>query len=453
MTWRAEMREVVLALGLARAVRPRHVGVDQRDEVGVVRVEEVGRPRPVALVRKLERALDDVALGLDPDALAAEFASAHYRRTGPPGSSVPPRVRRRRDSPALVRPARGGRPGPLAVRCPHPRRAERPRRLQADARGAAGGAGGRRREGARVPDARARRLHGAQRRGDARRWPASGGRLRSLCRVQPKDPGAVAEARRCLDAGVNGIKLHPRAEEFTLSEPSVRELVAAAHEHKATVLIHAGRGIPALGQDTVRLSGEFPDARLILAHCAISDLAWLWRELPDHPNLFIDTAWWAPADVLATVRAVPARPHRVGERLALRPPARRRDADAADGAPGRAERRPAARGDGRADRAHARPRGPARPRPGARSGRAALRPAARARRHPPHDRDGARVRPRRLLPSRSRSPGSRARSATTPRRRRCAPPCSTCSTSSTSTWPRPTTAARSRRLRGCSCSR
>src|SRR3954467_12334027 len=44
----------------------------------------------------------------------------------------------------------------------------------------------------------------------------SGGRLRARCRVQPKDPGCVAEAQRCLDAGVNGIKLHPRAEQFTL---------------------------------------------------------------------------------------------------------------------------------------------------------------------------------------------------------------------------------------------
>ena len=85
----------------------------------------------------------------------------------------------------------------------------------------------------------------------------------------------------------------------------MRELVAAAHEHKATVLIHAGRGIPALGEDTVRLSGEFPEARIILAHCAISDLSWLWRELPDHPNLYIDTAWWAPADVLATFALCP----------------------------------------------------------------------------------------------------------------------------------------------------
>src|SRR3954462_10931592 len=131
------------------------------------------------------------------------------------------------------------------------------------------------------------------------------GTLRALCRVQPKDPGCVDEARRCLEAGVSGIKLHPRAEQFTLSETSVRELVAAAHEHEATVLIHAGRVIPALGQDTVRLSGEFPEARMILAHCAISDLSWLWRELPDHPNLYIDTAWWAPADVLAIFALCP----------------------------------------------------------------------------------------------------------------------------------------------------
>ena len=71
----------------------------------------------------------------------------------------------------------------------------------------------------------------------------------------------------------------------------------------------------------MRLSGEFPEARIILAHCAISDLSWLWRELPDHPNLYIDTAWWAPADVLATFALCPPEQHRVGERLALRPAA------------------------------------------------------------------------------------------------------------------------------------
>jgi hypothetical protein len=127
---------------------------------------------------------------------------------------------------------------------------------------------------------------------------SSGGRLGSFCRLDPRD-SPVAEARRCLDAGAVGIKLHPRAEQFGMDEPGVRDIVAVAHERRVPVLIHAGRGIPALGQNTVRLSAEFPDARFILAHAAISDLAWLWHVLGEHPNIFIDTAWWNPADHIA----------------------------------------------------------------------------------------------------------------------------------------------------------
>ena len=32
-----------------------------------------------------------------------------------------------------------------------------------------------------------------------------------------------------------------------MSEPGVREIIEVAHERKVPVLIHAGRGIPALG--------------------------------------------------------------------------------------------------------------------------------------------------------------------------------------------------------------
>ncbi|MEA2312360.1 MAG: uncharacterized protein QOE28_2328 [Solirubrobacteraceae bacterium] len=133
---------------------------------------------------------------------------------------------------------------------------------------------------------------------------ASDGRLVPYCRVNPHD-GALAEAERALDAGARGIKLHPRAEQFALGEPAVRDLIALAHERSLPVLIHAGRGIPALGRDTVRLSGEFTDAKLILAHAAISDLAWLWKVMPEHPNLFIDTAWWNPSDLLALFALAP----------------------------------------------------------------------------------------------------------------------------------------------------
>ena len=127
---------------------------------------------------------------------------------------------------------------------------------------------------------------------------AASDRLVAFCRLDPR-VNPAGEARRCLDAGAVGIKLHPRAEQFGMDEPGVREIIAVAHERKVPVLIHAGRGIPALGENTVRLSAEFPDARFILAHAAISDLAWLWHVLGDHPNVFIDTAWWNPADLIA----------------------------------------------------------------------------------------------------------------------------------------------------------
>jgi predicted TIM-barrel fold metal-dependent hydrolase len=132
----------------------------------------------------------------------------------------------------------------------------------------------------------------------------SGGLLVPFCRVNPHDD-ALREAERCLDLGARGIKLHPRAEQFTLDHPAVKQLAALANERRLPILIHAGRGIPALGLHAVQLAGEFSEARLILAHAAISDLSWIWRAAPDHPNLLFDTAWWMPSDLVALFSLVP----------------------------------------------------------------------------------------------------------------------------------------------------
>lgn len=133
---------------------------------------------------------------------------------------------------------------------------------------------------------------------------ASDGLLVPFCRVNPHEE-AVAEAERCLARGARGIKLHPRAERFTLDHPEVRRLIALADERRLPVLIHAGRGIPALGVHAVELAGQFPDARLILAHAGICDLSWIWRAAPDHPNLLFDTAWWMPSDLVSLFTLVP----------------------------------------------------------------------------------------------------------------------------------------------------
>ncbi len=134
---------------------------------------------------------------------------------------------------------------------------------------------------------------------------AAEGRLVAFCRVDPHDSDAVREIERALARGAAGIKLHPRAERFGLGDPAVRRILAVADERRLPVIVHAGRGIPSLGRDALELARAYPRAPLILAHAAIADLAWIWREAAGQRNLFFDTAWWNTADQLALFALIP----------------------------------------------------------------------------------------------------------------------------------------------------
>ena len=132
----------------------------------------------------------------------------------------------------------------------------------------------------------------------------SGGRLTPYCRVDPVRDG-LAELERAVTRGAAGLKLHPRAERFTLATPEVERLFAFADERRLPVIVHAGRGIPSLGADALALARRHEHAPVILAHAAIADLAWIWRQAADQPNLFFDTAWWNTADQLALFSLIP----------------------------------------------------------------------------------------------------------------------------------------------------
>ena len=133
----------------------------------------------------------------------------------------------------------------------------------------------------------------------------SGGRLTPFVRVDPNSDDPVGEARRVIDAGARGIKLHPRSDSFALPHPQVEALVAFAGERRLPVLFHAGRGIPALGEEVTRLARAHPGARLILAHAGISDLGLLSVVIGELPNVFFDTSWWQVSDMLALMAVVP----------------------------------------------------------------------------------------------------------------------------------------------------
>jgi predicted TIM-barrel fold metal-dependent hydrolase len=130
------------------------------------------------------------------------------------------------------------------------------------------------------------------------------GTLVPFARLDPR-VSAAADAEAALAAGAKGFKLHPRAEEFRLEHPSVDAIAAVAAEARAPVLVHAGAGVGSLGAAIVELADRHRSCPLILAHAGVSDLAWLGPVAAAHPNVFFDTSWWNPSDLIALFTAVP----------------------------------------------------------------------------------------------------------------------------------------------------
>lgn len=131
----------------------------------------------------------------------------------------------------------------------------------------------------------------------------SGGRLVPFVRLdltaQP-----LEEARRCLDHGARGIKLHPRAQAFALSDERLQPVFALACERSVPILIHGGRGLPPIAEDLEALVRRNEGVQLIVAHAGIADMAGLAGRLGGLRGVFFDTSVWSGLDLLDLYRQV-----------------------------------------------------------------------------------------------------------------------------------------------------
>jgi uncharacterized protein len=131
----------------------------------------------------------------------------------------------------------------------------------------------------------------------------SGGRMIPFVRLDlAEDP--IGEAKRILDRGGRGIKLHPRAQKFLLNDERLSPIFELAAERKVPILIHGGRGLPPIADDLARVADRYPEARLIVAHAGIADLAALADRLGGKAGVYFDTSVWSPLDLLGLYRLV-----------------------------------------------------------------------------------------------------------------------------------------------------
>jgi predicted TIM-barrel fold metal-dependent hydrolase len=114
----------------------------------------------------------------------------------------------------------------------------------------------------------------------------------------------LEEARRALDLGARGIKLHPRAQAFALDDERLGPIFALAVERSVPILIHGGRGLPPIAEHLEALVARNEGVHLIIAHAGIADMAGLAGRLGGIQGVFFDTSVWSAVDLLDLYRQV-----------------------------------------------------------------------------------------------------------------------------------------------------
>ena len=114
----------------------------------------------------------------------------------------------------------------------------------------------------------------------------------------------LEEAIRCLDAGARGIKLHPRAQRFSVADSRLEPIFELATERRVPILIHGGRGLPPISDHLASLIDRNPGVQVIIAHAGIADMAGLAGRLGGIPGVYFDTSVWGAIDLLDLFRQV-----------------------------------------------------------------------------------------------------------------------------------------------------
>jgi predicted TIM-barrel fold metal-dependent hydrolase len=99
----------------------------------------------------------------------------------------------------------------------------------------------------------------------------------------------------------SGIKIHPRANSWDLSDTNTVEIANAlfdyADRHELPVLIHTGYDDIDRADKFERFFAEYPHARITLAHCRPLDTT--ITLLKKYQNVYCDSAFVPPADICA----------------------------------------------------------------------------------------------------------------------------------------------------------
>lgn len=114
-------------------------------------------------------------------------------------------------------------------------------------------------------------------------------KLSGLCRVQPKaGKKAQKELTRCWKAGLKGVKIHPRSEDFVIED--CHEVFEAAHDLKCPVILHTENGPKNNPKSWQPLFKKYSEAIFILSHGGKDHYRAAAKIAGEMPNVYLDSS-------------------------------------------------------------------------------------------------------------------------------------------------------------------
>ncbi|MDR3497149.1 MAG: amidohydrolase family protein [Ancalomicrobiaceae bacterium] len=118
-------------------------------------------------------------------------------------------------------------------------------------------------------------------------------RLIPFCAVNPWQPDAAAEVRRCVvDWGFKGLKLHPALNGFHLSDPGLCDpLFRVAEELGIPIIVHGASDLYNAPPEFALMAARFPKVNLLMAH-----MGFFWSVdqaigfSAEYPNLYLEVS-------------------------------------------------------------------------------------------------------------------------------------------------------------------
>lgn len=136
---------------------------------------------------------------------------------------------------------------------------------------------------------------------------AGGGRYVAFATVDPYDPCAADEVRRCVrEHGMRGVKLHPWVQGFSAHTPGLDPVCEAAAELGIPVIFHDGTPPFSAPLQLASLARRHPRTAVVLGHGGLHDL---WREaaaaVASAPNVHVCLCATPPYAMRALVDRCP----------------------------------------------------------------------------------------------------------------------------------------------------